>query len=89
MSPCKKLHCLLFCPITLVSDNHFRFFFSRLDYFLRDNLKLRLKVSAVIAGWGHSSLFVENKSIGFSLIMGSTIDLNKAGKVNEEQNEEL
>ena len=50
----------LFCPITLVSDNYFRFFFSRLDYFLGDYLKLRLKVSAVIARWGHASLFVEN-----------------------------
>jgi hypothetical protein len=54
------LRCLLFCPITLVSDNHFRFFFSRLDYFLGDNLKLCLKVSAVIARRGHASLFVEN-----------------------------
>jgi hypothetical protein len=51
---------LLFCPIALVSDNHFRFFFSRLDYFLGDNLKLCLKVSAVIAGRGHASLFIIN-----------------------------
>ena len=54
------LHGLLFCPITLVSDNHLRFFFSRLDYFLGNNLKLRLKVSAVIVRCGHASLFVEN-----------------------------
>ena len=51
---------LLFCPISFVSDNHFRFFFLRLNYFFGGNLKLRLKVSAVIAGWGHASLFVEN-----------------------------
>ena len=51
---------LLFCPIAFVSDNHFRFFFSRLDYFGGDNLKLRLKVSAVITGWGHVSLFAGN-----------------------------
>jgi hypothetical protein len=58
---------LLFCPVTFVSDNHFRFFFSRLDYFFGDNLKLRLKVSAVIAGWGHASLFVEN-----GIVLGKT-----------------
>lgn len=54
---------LLFCPVTLVSYNHFRFFFSRQDYFLGDDLKLRLKVSAVIARWGHVSLVVENWSV--------------------------
>jgi hypothetical protein len=51
---------LLFCPIPFVSDNHFRFFFRRLNYFFEGNLKLRLKVSAVISGWGHASLIVEN-----------------------------
>jgi hypothetical protein len=54
---------LLFCPITLVSDNHFRFFFSRRDYFFGDNLKLRLKVSTVIIRWGHASLFLKIGSI--------------------------
>jgi hypothetical protein len=58
---------LLFCPITFVSDNHFRFFFSWLNNFLGDNLKLRLKVSAVIARWGHASLFVEN-----GIVLGKT-----------------
>ena len=55
-----ELMLLLFCPIPFVSDNHFRFFFRRLNYFFGGNLKLRLKVSAVIVGWGHASLIVEN-----------------------------
>jgi len=70
--------------MAFIADNHFGFFFGRLDYFLGGNLKLCLKVSTVIGRWGHASLFLKLGSVELKTTDKSWIALLKAGKFEND-----